>query len=82
MKKEEIIIEMAKEISEKTGYPEIVIFGYDPDDGSQHVTTFGKKKRHCLDAARLGNWLKRHLGWDEKFCNAQPSKEILDSKED
>ena len=68
----EITIEMAKKISVETEYPEIVIFGYDPVTGKQHVTTYGKTKEQCRDAAIAGNYLKRYLGWPKKLCNAKP----------
>ena len=77
-----ITIDMAKEISVKSGYPEIVVFGYDPESGMQHVTTFGKTKKQCVDAARAGNYLKRSLGWPEKDCHAKPDSKVLESKPD
>lgn len=79
---ENIKISDAKRISEKSGFPEIVIFGYDPESGSQHVTTYGKTKLQCNDAAKAGNHLKRALGWPEKDCHAKPSKKDLDKKDD
>jgi len=69
----EITIEMAKEISDKTDYPEIVIFGYDPVCGTQHVTTYGKTKEQCKDAAIAGNYLKKALNWPEEDCHAEPN---------
>ena len=71
-KNKPIAISAAKEISLKYNYPEIVIFAYDPKTGMQHVTTYGKTKEQCLDAAKAGNYLKRALGWPEKLCNAKP----------
>ncbi len=78
----DIEIEIAKEISDKTGFPEIVIFGYDPESNQQHVTTYGKTKAQCIDAATAGNYLKRALGWPEKQCKAVPDKETLKNKKD
>lgn len=72
MKVKPISITDAKKIYEKSGYPEIIIFGYDPESGMQHLTTYGKDKKHCKDAADIGNSLKKFLGWPEKLCNAKP----------
>jgi len=79
---EEITIDIAKNISEKTGFPEIVIFGYDPTTNEQHVTTFGKTKQQSLDAARAGNEIKKHLGWSENQCHSKPDEKTLRKKDD
>jgi hypothetical protein len=60
-----IPITAAKRIAEDYDCPEVVIFAYDPASGGQHVTTYGKNLEQCIDAARAGNHLKRHLGWPE-----------------
>ncbi|MDR1695602.1 MAG: hypothetical protein LBR69_03085 [Endomicrobium sp.] len=80
MPKKDIKIDAAQEVSEKSGYPIIVIYGYDPKDGMQHVTTFGKSKQDCLDACKCGNWLKKQLGWPPKMCNAKPKRTVLKGK--
>jgi hypothetical protein len=74
-----IPISTARYLSQKFEYPEIVIFAYNPKTGRQHVTTYGKTKAQCLDAAQAGNYLKKALGWPEEECNAQPD---LSHKED
>jgi len=74
VKNKHIPISAAKRISIECEYPEIVIFAYDPETGMQHVTTYGRTKEHCIDAARAGNHLKRALGWPEELCNAKPSR--------
>jgi len=74
MKNKKIPIKAAKEISKVYEYPEIVIFAYDPDAGAQHMTTFGKTKEQCIDAAKAGNHLKKALGWPEDKCNDIPSR--------
>lgn len=71
----EIPVESAKELSTKYDYPEIVIFAYDPETGEQHVTTYGKSLKQSKDAAKAGNHLKLHLGWDKDKCNAVSSRE-------
>jgi len=70
----EIPISTAKEISEKYGYPEVVIFAYDPVSKNQHITTYGETKDQCLDAAKAGNFLKKSLGWPEDMCHAKPRR--------
>lgn len=74
MKNKRIPISAAKEVSTKYEFPEVVIFAYDPETKNQHVTTYGKTKEQCIDAARAGNDLKRALGWPEEYCNAKPSR--------
>jgi hypothetical protein len=61
-----ISIKKAKEISKETGYPQIIIFGFDPVSGKQHITTYGATIRQCKHAAQLGNMLKSALGWGFK----------------
>ena len=78
----EIKILDAKKMSKKTGYPEIIIFGNDPVSGIQHITTYGKTKNQCLEAAKLGNKIKKYLNWPDKLCNSEPDKNILDNKPD
>jgi hypothetical protein len=78
----EITIDMAKQISRKTGYPEIIILGYDPISGQQHVTTYGETKTQGLDAAKAGNFIKRACGWPDELCYAKPSKQWMKDKED
>ena len=74
MKNKRIPILIAKEISSKYEYPEIVIFAYDPITGKQHVTTYGKTKEQCIDAAKAGNYLKKHLGWPDELCDDKPNR--------
>lgn len=74
MKNKQIPIAAAKRISKDYEFPEVVIFAYDPESGMQHVTTYGKTKKQCIDAATIGNFLKLTLGWPKEECNAQPSR--------
>jgi hypothetical protein len=69
-----IPIKAAKVISKSYDAPEVVIFGYDPTTGYQHVTTYGRNFEQCKDAARAGNYLKRALGWPEAKCHAEPAR--------
>jgi len=66
----------------KTGYPEIVILGYDPVSGKQHVTTYGETKVQCIDAAKAGNFIKKACGWPDEFCHAKPNKQSLKDKKE
>ncbi len=75
MKNKRIPILRAMDIAHKYEWPEIVIFGYDPKTGKQHVTTYGKTTEHCKDAAKAGNLLKKALGWPEELCHAKPSRD-------
>lgn len=64
----------AKRIAQESGYPVIVVFAIDPETNKQHVTTYGVTLRHCEWAAKLGNNLKRALGWPEEECDAKPAR--------
>lgn len=75
----EIPIKAAKEISCKYEFPEVIIFGYEPETGAQHVTTYGKTVKQSKDAAKAGNWLKKQLGWPEEECNAVSTKTVDDT---
>ena len=56
---EEIPIQAAKEISEKYDYDQVIIIARKVgDDGNEHVTTYGKDKKNCIVATRIGNFLK------------------------
>lgn len=76
----EITIEMAKTLSRETEYPEIIIVGYDPVSGIQHVTTYGETKAQCLDAAKAGNFIKKACGWPDELCHAKPIRTNLKGK--
>jgi hypothetical protein len=68
-----IEINKAKEIANEYNYDEVIILAIDNENRKQHVTTFGKKKSECIDAANIGNEIKRLMGWPEKDCNAKPN---------
>jgi len=68
----DIPIDIADVVSTISGYPEIVIFGYNPVTGINHVTTFGKTIAQSLDACNAGNFLKKALGWSDEDCKARP----------
>jgi hypothetical protein len=70
-----IPISAAKRIAKASGYDEVVIFGYDPVTGQEHVTTYGRTLVQCKDAARAGNFLKKALGWAEAQCHAKPARD-------
>jgi len=72
----EIKISMAKSISKITGYPEIIIVGYDPVSGQQHVTTYGETKAQCLDAEKAGNFIKKACNWPDDLCHAEPDLRV------
>jgi hypothetical protein len=78
----EIKIEDAKEISEKSGYRQIIILGIEPNSGRQRVATYGETKGDAINAANVGNWLKRKLGWDEKECHDMTSVTVLEAKDE
>lgn len=63
-----IPIKAAKEIAEKYGYDQVMIYarkvGEDPAPHGEHMTTYGVNKAHCAAMARIASFLqKKILGW-------------------
>ena len=69
----EIKISTAKEIVESCECDGVIIIGFDKT-GKQHITTFGKSGADSKVAARIGNHIKKGLGWPN--CNAQPIERV------
>ncbi len=61
----DIPISVAKTISEKYDYDQVIIIARKVgDDGNEHVTTYGKDKKNCRVAAKIGDFLKYQvMGW-------------------
>jgi hypothetical protein len=78
--KRSIPIAAAKRIAEEYGFDQVVIFARKVDtepglgDGGEHVTTYGKSVADCDVAARMGNHLKRVIGWPESKCQDKPAR--------
>lgn len=47
---------------------------WDERHGKTHVTTYGKTKEDCAQAAKGGNFVKKALGWPDSMCKAKPEK--------
>jgi hypothetical protein len=65
-----IPITAAKRIAEEYGYDQVVIYARcvaTPGgslSGGEHMTTYGRTKQHCSIAARMGDTLKKFMGWN------------------
>jgi acetylornithine/succinyldiaminopimelate/putrescine aminotransferase len=63
-----IPISAAKHIADTYGYDQVVIYarkvGEEPEPHGEHMTTYGTTKVHCSVAARMGDVLKKFMGWD------------------
>lgn len=63
----EIPISAAKDIAERYGYDQVVIYARRCHDSTlphgEHMTTYGRTKEHCDVAARMGTTLQRFMGW-------------------
>lgn len=63
-----IPVQAAKEIAERYGYDQIIIYarrvGVKPEPNGEHMTTYGRTPTHCAVAAYMGDLLKKHMGWD------------------
>lgn len=63
--KKPIPISAAKHIADTYGYDQVVIYARKVDpDGDEHMTTYGVDKVHCGVAARMGEVLRRFMGWN------------------
>lgn len=64
----DIPIEAAECIAKHYGYDQVVIYARrchdSPEPHGEHMTTYGRTKEHCGVAARMGDVLKKFMGWD------------------
>lgn len=70
-----IPIKVARDLGKKLGMNKTVLICFE-SDGKQHVVTWGKDYNDCVDAAKLGNDIKRALGWAEYLCHGKPARQI------
>lgn len=63
-----IPIEAAKRIAKEYGYDQVLIYArrcHDtPEPHGEHMTTYGRNREHCNVAARIGDTLKKFMGWE------------------
>ena len=61
-----IPITAAKRIADEYGYDQVVIYARNHTDhtGGEHMTTYGKTKADCSVAAKMGDVLKKFMGWN------------------
>jgi hypothetical protein len=64
----EIPITAAKTIADAYGYDQVVVYARrchdSPEPHGEHMTTYGRTAEHCGVAARMGDTLKRFMGWE------------------
>lgn len=62
-----IPISAAEHVARLYGYDQVVIYarrvGAAPSPCGEHMTTYGINKTHCSAAAKIGDALKRFMGW-------------------
>lgn len=65
MVKRPIPISVAEHVAKSYGYEQVVIYARKTGDdgGGEHMTTYGINKEHCSVAARMGDVLKKFMGW-------------------
>jgi len=60
-----IPISVAERVAKNYGYEQVVIYARKTgEDGGEHMTTYGVNKEHCSVAARMGDVLKKFMGWN------------------
>ena len=63
-----IPIAAAKRIAEEYGYEQVIIYGRRHSDQSmESMATYGIDKANCEVAARMGETLRRFMGWKTSF---------------
>ena len=55
-----IPISTAKAIAKSFEYDQVIIYARNVG-GAEHMTTFGKDKKHCADCAKIGDHLKHKV---------------------
>lgn len=62
-----IPISAAERVAKDYGYDQVVIYARKTGDGpgnGEWMTTYGVTREHCAIAARIGDTLKRWMGWN------------------
>lgn len=63
-----IPIAAAKRIAKEYGYDQVLIYArrcHDtPEPHGEHMTTYGRNPEHCSVADRIGETLKKFMGWE------------------
>ena len=67
-----IPISAARELAEKYGLCQVIIWTW--DHKTQQVITYGKTLEDCDQAAKGGNVVKQSAGWPLNECDAEPSR--------
>ena len=70
----DIPISAAKQIADEYDWNQVIVVAWNKKTGTQHVTTYGKSKQDCKEAACGGNFVKRALGWPDELCHAEPER--------
>lgn len=62
-----IPIHAAKEIAEKYGYEQVMIYARRTGEGGrEHMTTYGVTKEHCSVMAKIAEFLQtKIMGWEK-----------------
>jgi len=73
----DIPVSTALNIAEQYNKDQVIIVTWDKNHNTTHVTTFGKTKDDCLQAAEGGNRVKKALGWPDELCHAVPEADVV-----
>jgi hypothetical protein len=65
-----ISIKRLAELREELGVTHLILFSID-ENGCQNIATHGKSEHQAVEAAEMGNDLKKMLGWD-KHIDTKP----------
>jgi len=63
MKNERIPIQRAREISERHGWPEVLIIALDDLTGKVHGSSYGISRLHCSKVGNMLDEIMTHQGW-------------------
>ncbi|WP_206110876.1 hypothetical protein [Paenirhizobium daejeonense] len=63
-----IPISAARDVADRYGYDQVVIYARrchdSPEPHGEHLTTYGRTREHCGVAARMGDVMKKFMGWE------------------
>lgn len=67
---QEIPISAARDIANKYGYDQVLIYGRrvgeEPQPFGEHLTTYGVTKEHCGVMEKISATLQKFMGWNPK----------------
>lgn len=74
MKAKRLSIGAAREFGRALGLDQVIVASWSKAKGRTTVTTWGRDKEQCAQAAAGGNLVKKALGWPDEYCEDEPAR--------